>query len=191
MAKPKTINIDNLCREAIAGLADGARNYMRLSGQKKVKNMMSEAIEEKVYDRYTPKKYERRGELKNVKNMSYEVVINYYIKYNKNDMYDEGHLYITNKAKRNILPGAKKKYGYTKKADFLYGIEDGSDTDEYDYRIGNFCHSSTFDEWGHGGQPLYINAEIDKKVEKSHELRKELRQSALIHARKQIKKKMD
>lgn len=186
MAKIKTVDTDVICRVIARDLAEGARRYMDVMGQKKVKEMMSKTIDEKVYDRYTPKKYERRGELKKIDNMKREVKVEKYKPKQDNHgvEYIEGHLYITNKAKRNVLPGAKKKYEYTKKADFLYGIEDGSDTDEYDHRIGNFCHSSTFDEWGHGGQPLYINAELSKKVEKSEELVENLRRSAIVHAEK-------
>lgn len=184
MAKLKTIDADLICRKANRYLAEGAARYMGIVGQKRVKKIMSEAIEEKVYDRYTPKKYERRGELKNINNMKRDVKMNRKIQAGQNGAYIEGHLYITNRAKTRSLTGAK-----IKKEDFLYGIKDGSSQE--DGYVANLMNSPSYDEWGNGGKPLHINAEVDKKVNKSQEIRKELKQSALVHARKRFKKEQN
>lgn len=181
VARLNKIDSQHIIESINKDLAKGARQYMKKSGQVKVRKMMSEAIDEKIYSRYTPKVYERRGSkggLKDIKNMKDEVKID-----DKSGDIAKGYLRITNKTQRHILSEKlKSKYSYAdNKDDFLYSIKDG--TSKNDGHVYNLWNSESYEEWGNGGKPLRINAALDKKVQNSKELRSGLKHAALRYAR--------
>lgn len=182
MARLNKINSQHIIESINKDLAKGARQYMKKSGQVKVRKMMSEAIDEKIYSRYTPKVYERRGSkggLKDIENMKDKVEID-----DESGDIAKGHMEITNKTERHILSEKlKNKYSYGDNIDgFLYNIKDG--TSKKDGHVHNLWKSESYEEWGNGGKPLRINAALDKKVQNSKELRSGLKHAALRYARR-------
>lgn len=182
MARLNRLDVDKIVRDTNRDLAKGAKRYLKKEGQAKVKKMMSETIDEKVYNRYTPKVYKRRGSerygLKDVRKMEDKVILD-----TKSGKTEIGHLEIVNQAKR--VPLSKKKYSYVNNfEDFLYMIKDEGQV--YDFTKG---HSSTYEEWGNGGRPLHLNKALDKKVQNSKELRGELKRAALKNANEEKNKR--
>lgn len=179
MARLKQLNedeIDKIVRKTTKDLAKSANIYMRNFGQGRVKTMMSETIEEKVYNRYTPRVYKRRRKNKGLAdtgNMKRDVKID---DWNTREIV--GHLKITNKTKR--VPISKKEYEYADKCDdFLYMIKDEGRV--YDFTKG---HSPTYEEWGNGGRPLNLNKALDKKVQSSEKFQAEFRRMTLKGVKK-------
>ena len=180
MSKLNTIDIDKLIRRTTRSLSQGAYQYMHLKGQSKVKNIMIDVIEEKIYDRYTPEVYKRRGNnkgLKDRRNLKSEVKTE-----KVNDELFEGYLYILNVTPRDVLHNMKKSFPYADATEnFLFSIKDEG-------RVFNLWNSPSWGIWGNMGRPLYITVEVDRRVQKSKELRSELKHACLKKARHDMDK---
>lgn len=186
MARLNKVDPDKIIKGVHRDLVEGARKYMQNgSGHVKVKRMMSETIDEKVYNKYTPKEYKRREKkgrgLNDTRNMAHKVTID---KDRDKDV-TTGHLCVTNKTRRSVLPGSKKKYEYVNNfEDFLYMIKDEGQV--YDITKGA---SPSYEEWGNGGRPLNLNKALDKKVQNSDELKNKFREQTLAYAQRRQKSK--
>lgn len=186
VARLNKVDPDKIIKGVHRDLVEGARKYMQNgSGHVKVKRMMSETIDEKVYNKYTPKEYKRREKkgrgLNDTRNMAHKVTID---KDRDKDV-TTGHLCVTNKTRRSVLPGSKKKYEYVNNfEDFLYMIKDEGQV--YDITKGA---SPSYEEWGNGGRPLNLNKALDKKVQNSDELKNKFREQTLAYAQRRQKSK--
>lgn len=182
MSSLKSFNSSSLLRKVEKQLKDSAKDFFEQGeGGEILKNHMVEAIDEKVYNNYTPAIYQRRGDnggLRDKRKMHVYVT--------GNSLGAECmHAQLSNFARHNgykiILPDGTEKIRITplreRIFDFLYMIKDEGLVDpKWD--------TTRYDVPGTSGHPLHINKAIDAKVKTDNKLRRELKRACIAGVRK-------
>lgn len=206
------IDVDKLLKRTTNSLKAGATQYMKKSGKEKIKDIMVDVMNKRIYNGYTPTKYKRRGSqggLKDKNNMKDKVEFDKFLDGNvdgeddyveiTNDFFVSGHLYILNVTPRDESVKLKSKQASSAIAfastvkDFLFSLKDDPNRDmraNHMRREGvyNLWNSPSWGAWGNMGQPLYITLEVDRRVQNSKEIREGMKQACLKKAKSDMNK---
>ena len=180
MSKIKTLDDpEAILKKVEDGLYKGARDFIQVKGDKIIKDLMSETIDEKVYNNYSPKKYTRRGtnhgglgDKKNMKSTTKASKQKRQIDYK-----------LINKTPRHELKNFKSSQDewqfndITTDHDFLYTIKDEG-------LVYNLWNAPSYEQWGNGGKPLYLNKTLHEKVCASDQLKSGIRNACIEKAKK-------